>query len=310
MGNFKDLTGIRYDRVTVVKKVDKPENRKQKGIYWLCLCDCGNYCVKFAGDIRENRPCSCGKCNTEDLTGRKFGKLTVVERADNYVSPKGKQQSVWKCLCDCQLCLPPEQQVYTYTKGFLLRTGQTKSCGCIQNHKNIYDLTGEYGIGYTSKGEPFYFDLEDYDKIKDYCWHINKEGYLYAGYNYENKQTTIRMHRIIMNLNNNQSDIEVDHIHGKKTRNDNRKSNLRLANRSQNGMNRGLSSNNTSGFSGVTFDSTKNKWIARIGYYNNSIRLGAFDTKEEAIKIRKEAEEKYFGEWSYDNSQKHDINEN
>ena len=34
---------------------------------------------------------------------------------------------------------------------------------------NTYDLSGEYGIGYTSKGEEFYFDLDDYDKIKDYC---------------------------------------------------------------------------------------------------------------------------------------------
>ena len=41
--------------------------------------------------------------------------------------------------------------------------------------QNVYDLSGEYGIGYTLKGEEFYFDLEDYDKIKDYCWHINKK---------------------------------------------------------------------------------------------------------------------------------------
>lgn len=31
---------------------------------------------------------------------------------------------------------------------------------------NTYDLSGEYGIGYTTKGEEFWFDLEDYDKIK------------------------------------------------------------------------------------------------------------------------------------------------
>lgn len=34
---------------------------------------------------------------------------------------------------------------------------------------NRYDLTGEYGIGYTNQGVEFYFDLEDYDKIKEYC---------------------------------------------------------------------------------------------------------------------------------------------
>lgn len=39
----------------------------------------------------------------------------------------------------------------------------------IENHNckifNKYDLSGEYGIGYTSKGEEFYFDLEDYKKM-------------------------------------------------------------------------------------------------------------------------------------------------
>lgn len=305
MSSFKDLSGIKYDKVTVIKKIDKPEDRKREGIYWLCLCDCGNYCIKFANDLRKNKSCSCGKCNIDDLTGRKFGKLTVIERADNYISPKGKKQSVWKCLCDCQLCLPPEQRTYSYIKGYLLRNGKKKSCGC----KNTYDLTGEYGIGYTSKNEPFYFDLEDYDKIKDYCWYINKnDGYLYANYNCENKQTTIKMHRVVMSLNDSQNDIEVDHIHGNKTRNDNRKSNLRLANKNQNRMNVGLFSNNTSGVTGVTFDKTKNKWVSRIGYYNKSIRLGAFDSKEDAINARKNAEEKYFGEWSYDNSQNQNTN--
>ena len=43
---------------------------------------------------------------------------------------------------------------------------------------NTYDLSGEYGIGYTSKGEEFWFDLNDYNKIKDYCWYYNSNGYL------------------------------------------------------------------------------------------------------------------------------------
>lgn len=43
---------------------------------------------------------------------------------------------------------------------------------------NKYNLTGEYGIGYTEKGEEFYFDSEDYDLIKDYYWAINNGGYL------------------------------------------------------------------------------------------------------------------------------------
>ena len=38
--------------------------------------------------------------------------------------------------------------------------------------KNKYDLSGEYGIGWTHNTEhEFYFDLEDYDIIKYYCWY-------------------------------------------------------------------------------------------------------------------------------------------
>lgn len=85
-----------------------------------------------------------------------------------------------------------------------------------------YDLTNDYGIGYTSRGDRFYFDLEDFDKIKNYSWSCNKEGYLMTSI--EGKMH--RMHRIIMNCSD--SKIWVDHInHDVK---DNRKSNLRKIN--------------------------------------------------------------------------------
>ena len=47
-----------------------------------------------------------------------------------------------------------------------------------------------------------------------------------------------------------------------------------------------------------------NCWLAQIGFNGQKIKLGRFKNKEDAIKARKEAEEKYFGEHSYDNSQK------
>ena len=43
---------------------------------------------------------------------------------------------------------------------------------------NKYDLSGEYGIVYTSNGEEYWFDKEDYDKIKDYYWRKDPHGYL------------------------------------------------------------------------------------------------------------------------------------
>ena len=56
-------------------------------------------------------------------------------------------------------------------------------------------------------------------------------------------------------------------------------------------------STNTSGYKGVGFHKQRNKWRARIMVDNKDISLGLYDTIEEAIKARKEAEIKYFGEF-------------
>lgn len=64
-------------------------------------------------------------------------------------------------------------------------------------------------------------------------------------------------------------------------------------------MNRPLRSHNTSGITGVSLHKQTNKWRAYIEYDQKYIHLGLFDTKEEAIKARKLAEIKYFGEYRY-----------
>ena len=63
---------------------------------------------------------------------------------------------------------------------------------------NTYDFDYETNIatGYTSKGQPFYFDIEDYDKIKEYKWHISLDGYVVSAATKDQKE--IRMHRSIM----------------------------------------------------------------------------------------------------------------
>ena len=58
-----------------------------------------------------------------DLTGQRFGRLTVIERAEDYVSPKGKRHPRWLCHCDCG------NTVSVY--GEFLRDGRIKSCGCL-----------------------------------------------------------------------------------------------------------------------------------------------------------------------------------
>lgn len=254
----------------------------------------------------------------KDLTGQKFGKLTVIERVEDHVTRIGKKLTMWKCLCECQNNVPDNAKQYYITYGNVLNNGKRTSCGCdVKERKSkkmkqfhcknrsLYDLSGEYGVGTTFRGDVFYFDLDDYDKIKDYNWFVNDQSYLLA---YINGAQTIRMHRVVLGVTDN--NIEVDHIHGSSSRNDNRKSNLRLATHSQNNINKGLMSNNTSGTTGVDYVKRLNKWRARIHIDNKEILLGLYNTKEDAISIRKEAEKKYFGEWAYDYSIGGDKNEN
>jgi hypothetical protein len=86
---------------------------------------------------------------------------------------------------------------------------------------------------------------------------------------------------------------EIDHING--NRQDNRLQNLRLATDQQNGMNHGLSSRNRSGHSGVYWHSKRGKWTAKIRFSGRLIDLGEYREIDHAINARKQAEEKYFG---------------
>lgn len=234
-----------------------------------------------------------------DLTNKRFGRLIVVNRGNNQYTSGGNAVVTWNCICDCG----NEKNVRTGD----LKSGKTSSCGCLFletlsniSHKknNQYDLSGKFGIGYTAKGEEFYFDLEDYEKINKYCWHIKSDGYIttliYFNKDYKKQ---IFLHRLIMNCND---DFLIDHMNHNK--NDNRKNNLRMVTVQQNNMNNSLRKDNISNATGVFWNKKNNIWQAQIRVNSKAIHLGCFINKQDAIKSRKQAEEKYFGEYSYDNS--------
>lgn len=244
--------------------------------------------------------------NCLDLIGQRFGRLTVVDRAEDKIDPKsGKHKTQWICNCDCGT-------TGYITIGAALTSGATRSCGCLHRevsrvnfHKegrdhpskkyNKYDLTGEYGIGYTTKDEEFYFDLEDYEKIKDICWHISSRGYL-IGHIVGTKKT-IKMHQLIME-NKLKDGYIIDHINAD-LKNDNRKQNLRITTQDKNVLNRKRSKINKSGKTGVSYSKQKNKWLAYIRYQGVQYHLGEFIDKEDAIQARLDAEKKFFGEYQY-----------
>lgn len=232
-----------------------------------------------------------------DLSGQKIDRLLVKRPAPSIKYKDGSYKSRWYCDCDCGT-----KDYIAYTT-YLRGKAPVKSCGCYKSevhyksHKkfNKYDLTGEFGIGYTAKGEKFYFDLEDYDKIKDFSWHIS-HGYVCSQIDRDNR---IRMHRYILGATAD----TVDHING--VTYDNRKSNLREATYQQNNTNVKAYKNNSSGHKGVYFDKERNLWYSDITVNYKTVHLGRFNTKEEAIQAWKNAEEKYQKEWSVTNSQKY-----
>jgi hypothetical protein len=227
----------------------------------------------------------------KSLVGERFGRLVVTSFSHREIK-NGNYSYFWTCDCDCG------------TKNFVTSSsnlmGKTTSCGCYhlevlgRNKKhNTYEFVDDYVVGYTEKGEKFFFDKEDYDLILslDSYWFLEDE-YVRVRLERNKERKRISMHHLVLGIDEK---VEIDHINTHAY--DNRKSNLRIADKSKNGMNIGLRKNNTSGATGVY--RIRKKWGAQITYEGKVIYLGIYDTFEEAVAARKEAEQKYFGEFAY-----------
>lgn len=226
--------------------------------------------------------------NYKNRTGERHGRLTILYRT--YSNTKNSQ---WVCKCDCGN--------FIKISATGLNNNHTQSCGCLKKEKcslihkkyNEYNLQGEYGIGYlTNTHNVFIFDKEDFDKIKDFCWFENDQGYAVS---HDSNGKNIRQHRLIINPKNNEI---IDHKN--QNRLDNRKTNLRIADKQTNGINRPCNSNNQVGVKGVNLNSTKKKYTARIMKDGRTIHLGSFETIEEAAKARRDKEKELFGEFAYE----------
>jgi len=134
-------------------------------------------------------------------------------------------------------------------------------------------------------------DTEDYEKVNDIKWAMDGHGY--ATHSRRNG-VSIRLHRIVLGLTSN--DMNPDHIFGNLL--DNRKSQLRVCTHQQNISNSKRPKNNTSGYKGVTWDKSKNKWQAQIKYNYETIHLGRFNGITAAAEAYNAASTKFFGEFA------------
>lgn len=145
MPAFQDLTGQRFGRLTVIERdfnYQIEHNITSKETYWKCLCDCGEQKSIARSSLTSNRTKSCGCLKKDknkelrtqwldDLTGKRFGKLIVLEQDLEYSIEHNltTRAAYWKCLCDCgnQITI----------QGTSLKRGATQSCGCISLKKDL-----------------------------------------------------------------------------------------------------------------------------------------------------------------------------
>lgn len=235
----------------------------------------------------------------ENLAGRKFGKLKVIEQVEDAVSSSGRHYDQWLCECDCG-----NQNVIVYGKS--LKNEHTQSCGCLSREKsaerckngtkeNYIDDSGDFAIGYTTKGEEFWFDKDLIPEVKKNCWSYDKYGYVYCRDRETGKK--IKLHRMAMNFPDPKYDVNHKrHPPRNEHKVDNRRENLEVVTHSENMMNQHKNTKNTSGVKGVNWVERVNKWMAKIQVNKKQIYLGYFDNIEDAAKARADAELKYFGE--------------
>lgn len=68
MGQFKDLTGLRFGRLVVIRRINK--KGEGKGAKWLCKCDCGNKTILDSYKLNSGVTKSCGCLHSELLSQR------------------------------------------------------------------------------------------------------------------------------------------------------------------------------------------------------------------------------------------------
>lgn len=130
-------------------------------------------------------------------------------------------------------------------------------------------------------------------KVGSKAGYVGEHGYIYLML----ARQTFRAQRIAWKyMTGEEPPPQVDHRDTNKA--NNRWDNLRKANDSENKINTGLTTLNTSGFKGVCFDKANNKWRAMIRKNGKLYNLGRRNTPEEAHALYRQAAARLHGEFA------------
>lgn len=179
----EDLTGKIFGKLTVLSKNNEFGDSNHS--YWDCQCECGKITTVRRDALIEGKTKSCG-CNSyrmagiknmDDLTGKKFGKLTVINR--DFERTDASKQAFWWCVCDCG-------EKISVGRGSL-KSGATRSCGCLKSkgEEKISQILNDNKIphikGYTfddlkGKKNKLKFDFAIFDSFQSLICLIEFQG--------------------------------------------------------------------------------------------------------------------------------------
>ena len=156
-------------------------------------------------------------------------------------------------------------------------------------------IVGDLAFVELNRGLEAVIDAADVPLVSGFTWYAHKNRnvvYVVRADRSGPKQRTVSMHRTIAG---EPAGLDVDHIDGDGL--NNRRSNLRLATKSQNTQNQRINRRNTSGFKGVSFHKSSGTWRAAIRMNRKRKHLGCFRTPEAAHAAYSAASAEYHGQF-------------
>lgn len=125
-----EMIGQTFGQLTVLSLAPKRKDLANRCLRYICQCSCGNIIEVNGNSLRTGHTTSCGcsrqGANIKDLTGQRFGLLTVQDLA--YINDD--RRAVWNCRCDCGNI--------TQVSSHGLLGGHNISCGCL--HRSIGEI--------------------------------------------------------------------------------------------------------------------------------------------------------------------------
>lgn len=230
----------------------------------------------------------------EDMTGWKMwehgfpdSRLIVLRQVEDRIASSGKRFARWECMCNC------ENHTIKIIQQTHLRQGDILSCGCLGKERRQASVT-KHGKSSTRL-------YHIWVGIKERCYNSNNDFYYcYGGRGiimcdeWENDFMSFYNWAIANGYKEaatwEECSIERIDVNGNYC-----PENCKWSNKFEQAINHRTQKNNTSGIRGVHWDSDHKKWCSRIGVHNKRVHLGFFDSKEEAIKTRLQAEIRYYG---------------